>query len=46
LTDRPGENGLAFGARVRVTECFSVAGGVGTGLDNGFVWDTVSGQIS
>jgi len=39
-----GENGLAFGARMRVYEGFSVAGGVGAGLDNSSVGGTISGR--
>ena len=39
-----GENGLAFGARMRVSDGLSVAGGVGAGLDNGSVGGTVSGR--
>ncbi len=40
-----GENGLAFGGRMRLTDRFSLAGGVSAGLDNGSVGGTVSGRI-
>ena len=40
-----GENGVAFGARVRVSDGFSLAGGVGAGLDNGSVGGTVGGRF-